>query len=82
MNLEEQETYFRFCELSRDPAQTTQRFPATGEPPSVPKAGEDDMQSSQQNSGVPKKKEVERTEFEKFPNSFKLVRDLEDEFRE
>ena len=31
------------------------------------------MQSNQQNSGVPKKKEADRIEFEKFPNSNTFV---------
>ena len=61
-------------------SQTTQRLPATGEPPLVATAEGDPVQSSQ-NSGVSQKKEVERIEFDTFPNSNSFVI-LEDELEE
>ena len=73
--LEQQENHFRSyqprereegrpVQNNLDIYQTTQRLLAGGEPPSVLQAREDPVQSNQQDSGVPKKKEAEKIEFE------------------
>ena len=80
VNVVEQEKHCWSCRPGRDIAQnklnnyqTTQSSPAAGELPSVSSVGEDPVQSKQQNSGVPKKNEADRIEFEKFPSSNTFV---------
>ena len=79
MNLEEQEKFLLVVSAGGDLAQNihnnsqaTRRLPVTGEPPSVATAIGDPVPSCQ-NNGLPEKKEVVRSEFEKFPKSKSLV---------
>ena len=53
--------------------QTTQKSQAGGEPPAALQTGKHPVQSNQQTSGVPKKKEADNIQFEKFQNSNSFV---------
>ena len=62
-----------FAQNNRDNIHATTWIPATGEPRSITSVGRDLVQISQQNSGVFIRKEAERIEFDKFPNSRTFV---------